>query len=511
MDYNAPDLTKWPAKLVLRVGRILRSNKAFTLEAIKNNEEKANKLRRKRADQYGHTQRAYSVVDRQDGINELGEREYSTYSQASTLIDNKDHTEMMHRLAHHDSFDSLVDQLVTTKMKDPYAASTETNDLEVIDHLTDLYRRQFAALPLDVWERIVSFLSPVDAASLAISTRILLDKLGREPLHSLNEPENKNNKLAFLHRLDAQHPLYVLCFPCAKFHRRTNPGNEVLKADFVANPLFQCPNVRNSFLPRLRLVHGRELPYSFIQLALRSHRHTPLHGIPHESLSRRWKCKDSGWSHRTRFMVHDGRLLMRVVSQAFARPNAEMTETSQRHLLFDREEFTPFFSVCAHWKDGLLTRLCKCALTHIPSPPVSYYQQLKVKPKISRSMAHPCFIVRGCDDCRPARRCPECPTEYLIEVQMAEDKNDSIRPFKHAIVVTRWSDLGDGSSPYTSPEWAAINGLDTGGAYTSFSNVGRRAVGGIFESRISGTVPGQRLISLNPKNEKLGEDGHGWY
>lgn len=134
--------------------------------------------------------------------------------------------------------------------------------------------------------------------------------------------------------------------------------------------------------------------------------------------------------------------------------------------------------------------------------------------KFSRSIAHPDFIVRGCDECRPARRCPECPTEYLVEIQMKEDPNDKIAPFKHAIVVTRWSDLGDGSSPYTSPEWAAINGIRTdeeSGGFDSFTNVGRRAVGGIFESHANGAPPGQRLISLNPSNKKLGEEGHGWY
>jgi hypothetical protein len=114
-----------------------------------------------------------------------------------------------------------------------------------------------------------------------------------------------------------------------------------------------------------------------------------------------------------------------------------------------------------------------------------------------------------CDVCRPARRCPECPTEYLIEVNLTEDKFDPVNRFKHALVVTRWSDLGDGTSPTASPEYCAING--TGADYDSFSHVGRRAVAGVFESKMSGAIPGQRMISLNPKNQKVGEDGHGWY
>lgn len=97
---------------------------------------------------------------------------------------------------------------------------------------------------------------------------------------------------------------------------------------------------------------------------------------------------------------------------------------------------------------------------------------------------------------------------------MVEDTLDTVRPFKHALVVTRWSDLGDGSNPYTCPQWTAIKGLNPAGegeGYQSFSHVGRRAVSGIFESHISGSIPGQRMLSLNPKNTKLGEQGSGWY
>jgi hypothetical protein len=206
-------------------------------------------------------------------------------------------------------------------------------------------------------------------------------------------------------------------------------------------------------------------------------------------------------------MIHDGHLLMRIRSQVFAPP--KLTETAERHLLYERDEYLPYFSVCAHWRDGELMRLCKCALSHIPEPPKSYARQLKEHPSLSRSAARPNYIVRMCDECRPARRCPDCPTEYLIEVNLTEDKTDPINRFKHALVVTRWSDLGDGTSPTASQEYCAVNGINAD--YDSFSHVGRRAVAGIFQSKMSGSIPGQRMISLNPKNKKSGEDGHGWY
>lgn len=518
MDWNTPDLNSWPAKIVLRVGNKLRSNKQFTQQAIeRNNAKEAEKRQQRRlahaSKNHYQARNSGDHGQHSDEVNELGERDYSVFSEASTLVEHKDYTDMMHRLAHHDSFDSLVDQTVGQDMlKDPYFDShAHAEDLR---RISTVHERLIESLPDEIWQQVSSFLNPLDAAHLAFSNRTLHAKLGSAPFTALNNPVNTHYKISFLHFQDSKLPGHLLCFPCAKYHRRLRPAKESLKADYVNNPIYACPSAKTSILPRMRLTYGRELPYSFVQLALRESNHSAAHGIPHDQLARKWKHAESGWSYRTRYMIHDSRLLIRVVSQAFAPPASVLTKTAERHILYDREEYTPFFSVCAHWRDGDLMDLCKCALSHIPAPPESYYQQLKKSPKVSSALASPNFIVRGCDWCRPARRCPECPTEYLVEIQMVEDPTDALHPFKHAIVVTRWSDLGDGSSPYTSPEWVAIKGStagDEGDDYGSFTHVGRRAVSGIFESKISGSISGQRMLSLNPKNEKLGEEGHGWY
>ena len=110
------------------------------------------------------------------------------------------------------------------------------------------------------------------------------------------------------------------------------------------------------------------------------------------------------------------------------------------------------------------------------------------------------------------RRCPECPTEYLIELKLEEDRMETnpSHKFKQCLVVTRWSDLGNGRSPEKG-EWAAVCGKNEV-SYESFNMMGRRALSGTFESFQAGvTIPGQRILSLNPKGEKLGEKGHGWY
>lgn len=442
----------------------------------------------------------------QDDINELGEREYSIFSEASTLVGTRDHTEMIHSLAHHDSFDSLIEG-VRDGLRLEDGVIIDEEELQRIYALSQKKKELFRRVPAVIWDHISSFLDPADRAHLAISSKVFLEKLQDAPFHNLSLPENRHYRAWFLHHMDRKLPNHLLCFPCGRYHLRTSIGNEKLKADFVNNPLYVCPSVHNSVLPRIRLAHGRELPYSFVQLATRHAIFSEGHGIPAKSLDRRWKDPKSGWSHQTRYMIHDGRLLVRIRSQVFARPS--LTPTGERMLLYDRGEYVPYFSVCAHWMDGELTKVVKCALSHIPEPRQSFRQQIHEPHKIKEWLVNPGIMARLCDYCRPARRCPECPTEYLVEVNLAEDKSDPVNRFKHLLVVTRWSDLGDGSSPTASPEYCAVNGIKAD--YDSFSSVGRRAVAGIFESKITGSIPGQRMISLNPKNEKKGEAGNGWY
>ncbi|KAF7586590.1 hypothetical protein BBP40_008635 [Aspergillus hancockii] len=245
---------------------------------------------------------------------------------------------------------------------------------------------------------------------------------------------------------------------------------------------------------------------------MRAARYGPKYGLPPDSLSRRWRR--DGWSHHTRYHLHQGRLLMRVVSTAFADP--ALTPSQQRLLLYSREDYWPYFSACAHWRDGELMNVCKCALSHIPVPrETAGLQGLehRAKDMYHRRAHNPNALATLCGKCRPMRRCPECPSEYLVEVKITEDRSSaSSKMFRHAIVVTRWCDLGDGRSPRLSREWAAVNGDEAGEGYDSFAVMGKRSISGIFEAAITDdTLPGQRIISMNPKGLKLGEAGNNWY
>ncbi|KAF2810876.1 uncharacterized protein BDZ99DRAFT_561430 [Mytilinidion resinicola] len=448
---------------------------------------------------------------------QLGERQYSIFSQASTLVGDSrpvDSTELLHSLVEHGALNSITDTLDIAR---------RIGDTDILASLIDprliaQRERMIASLPPDLWKHILSHLDLVSAAALTIASKTLFLKLGTSSLATLNAPQNRPSRLRFLQYLDPTLPLHLLCFPCATYHLRLNPGQERLTADYTSTPLFLCPKVHSSVLPRTRLTHARALPLAFVQLVLRAHCYGPTYGIPTATLSRRWNCPHSNWRHATRYMVHRDHLLMRVVSQCIAEP--KLTPTGERMLLYSREEYEPYFSVCAHWRDGVLMDVCKCALSHIPERPKAGVREVLASgPKGTAAAAlrgmqggaGQGMMVRGCGVCGPMRRCKDCASEYLVEVKMVEDERDKVVRFKHAITVTRWADLGDGRE-VEGGEWGAMNGVKLHGkAYDSFGIIGGRALSGIFEAEISGSIPGQRILNLNPEGAERNEEGGGWY
>lgn len=447
-----------------------------------------------------------STANRQEGVNELGEHEYSIFADPATMAESADgvidHTEMLHGLANRESSDSMAELY------------RKHGDLDDLDPEVIAKRKRRAAIlasvPLDIWFVIESYLGPADRARLALTNKSLFSQLGAKALRALNEPENRRDKIQCLRHIDRVFPNHLLCFVCAQYHPRTHPGEEKLCMPYSDSPVFDCPASKTSVLPRTRVAHPRSLPYAFVQLVMRAARYGPSYGLQPESLARGWKDHESGWSHRTTYQVNQGHLLMRVRSQAFAPPS--LTPTGMRHLLYEREEYLPYFSVCAHWREGVLMDVCKCALSHVPEPPRSLGTQIKRGPHWAASqVAHGIragvggnALCRECTTCMPARRCPRCPSEYLVKISLVEDRADPVQRFKYAIVLTRWCDLGDGTGVGFSPEWDAVNGIVA--SYDSFDHLGKRSMMGVFESKLSGVVPGSGLMSMNPKDTK-GE----WY
>lgn len=409
--------------------------------------------------------------------------------------ERKDLTDMMHAFTYNEALDS-VDE-VAHGDEEIFYDPTKPDGTAMLG----------AASP-EIWLHVADYLSPLDVARLSSTCRTMFARLGRQPYKLLLDPQNRLDRLNFLLAMDHKLPRHLFCFPCAQWHLRIQPGFETLKPHNVLNPLFECPNFTNNLLPppRIRISDGRMLPFAFVQLARRHWAFGPEYGIPHHSLARRWKDPSSPWSHESKYHVTDkGHVLMRVKSQAYVQGG--MTLAGKRMLLFNRDDYTPYFSVCSHWKNGVLTSIPKCAIDHIPVSEASVMTGIKDHLVPKKAVGN----VPTCQTCRPMRRCPECPTEYLVELKMVEDKSvksNGIDRFKQALVVTRWSDLGPGRSPVDA-EWAAIAGESD--QYDSFQEIGRRAISGVFESAFTDTTPGQRIITMNPKKVKANEIGGDWY
>jgi hypothetical protein len=422
---------------------------------------------------------------------QTGEMTYERDKQTGEIVD---HTEMLHALGLTDST-----QQVPLLMRMQSHEGTEPGE-KIVGKLN-------AAL----WDLCLSFVSAADLATLAFSCKAFQQRLGNSVFENLSLEEYREDRLDFLKRLDKTLPGYLLCFDCKRYHRRTSPGEEKLMPVNVLNPVYDCPEVGNpnKINPRIRVTFDRIMPFTFLQLAMRAERFGSPYGITLDSLSRRYKDKvdDSTWSHQTKFCVVKGHMLMRVMSQCYAPPG--LPPAGERHLLYSRQNFIPFFSVCPHWQDGVLMPNVKCALRHIPKPlEGSGLNRVAQETKLHFNPHNP--IISLCQECRPMRRCPECPSEYLIEVRMTEDRTDPKKLFKQTLVVTRWSDLGDGSSPYT-PEWRALSG-DPEAKFDSVKALGKRAVAGQFEAEFNGDVlPSQNMLSMNPEKVHLGERGHDWY
>jgi hypothetical protein len=410
--------------------------------------------------------------------------------------ERKDLTDMMHAFTYNDAPDTM-DEMRSHRVSIDYDPSKPDGTA------------MLGSVSPEVWLHVADYLSPLDVARLSSTCRTMFTRLGRQPYKLLADPTNRSDRLDFLLALDQKLPRHLFCFPCAQWHLRIQPGLETIKPHNVLNPLFDCPNRTNNLLPppRLRITDGRTLNFTFVQLARRHWEFGPEYGVSAQSLSRRWKEPSSSWSHDTMYHITDkGHVLMRVKSQVFV--EGGMTAAAKRMLLFSRGDYTPYFSVCSHWKDGMLTSVPKCSLDHIP---VYEYSALGgIRDRLTQQTKST-GLIQLCHKCRPMRRCPECPTEYLSELKMVEDKsvkmNDPQR-FRQALVVTRWSDLGPGRSP-ADREWAAIMGDDK--TYDSFHEIGRRAVSGVFESAFTDTIPGQRIVSMNPNKVKANDIGGEWY
>ncbi|KAL9058259.1 MAG: hypothetical protein Q9162_001858 [Coniocarpon cinnabarinum] len=321
----------------------------------------------------------------------------------------------------------------------------------------------FSFLPRELWITIASYLPPDTAASLALANRETAARLGPFFWPPLNDPSSKQSKAAFLAHMAPHLPHHVFCEPCARYHARHSPKDrphrEVLRSasEYIRKPLLASRCKSGAALPATRLTLDQCLPYPLATLTMASsnfpdsHHHSPSL----KQLNRTWSPSNSAWAdiaqswtvdptwtHETRFAIsipfEPGdvpQLLVKVTSTYF--PRANLTASEQRLILSSRKDYTANYTTCAHEsKGGLLFSACKCALGHIPS------SSGKDVPRRASQ----------CPRCRPLYKCMICPTEYQIEIKLVSQGTK----FRHALVVTRWTNLGTCRS-VNEVEWRACS------------------------------------------------------
>ena len=308
---------------------------------------------------------------------------------------------------------------------------------------TSQLEQLIALLPSELWMMIAEYLDPSAAASFGFANREMSHRIGPPLFRTLNLPENKAEKLSFLHHMQADLPSHVLCHQCAIFHVRLKAGSESLRESYQDRPLTRCE--RQSYIPAVRLSFDRALPFHLAKLAMHSARYGPSHGIPLKNLHRSWTpfmcewASTTEWTHKTRFTIDKSQLLMKVTSTHFV--GASLSKSEQRLALTCRYDYSANYTTCPHEAHGnMLFNVCKCALSHVPSNGAP-------------------IVPTQCATCLPLHRCVACPSEYLVEVKLKEHKDSNgPTPFRHAIVVTRWTNLGDCENP-GSREWRHCSAL----------------------------------------------------
>lgn len=282
----------------------------------------------------------------------------------------------------------------------------------------------FNKLPPELWLDIIEFLSPASAASLTYTYRWMYNQYGERPCSILKLPGHEQDKLELLSYLDADLPKHRLCHPCAIFHRRKSLRAEQkeVKANYRG-----CWIGCERRAGQTKLGTGYSLTWPSIRSVMRACRFGPEYGMPLDVLARVWE-NDDGWKHRAEPSIVNGRLLMKVQS---ALPVDWATESIFKNRISD---------IMRHSWLGCLQEMVKCALRHIRSDES--------------------YTIGDCL-CKGLRRCPKCPTEYMIETKRTSNISGDMRQsmeargVQHVLIVTKWMDYGEGKSPL-SPEWQAL-------------------------------------------------------
>ncbi|KAK2760897.1 hypothetical protein FQN54_002138 [Arachnomyces sp. PD_36] len=175
-------------------------------------------------------------------------------------------------------------------------------------------------LPVDVVRYIVDNIPPPEAAALALSSKAILNTVGRQVLII----ESVEDRVEFLKHLEIFYPKHVLCYQCGKFHQcQRNAVMHVTPCD-AKNGWF-ISDADHS-------IRADRVPFTIFQGIMNRHRYGGKHGIPRVPLLHPLFSRSTRW-------YKPYRLWAKIVDN---------------ELILKRDLFTPFgrepYFYCPHLK-----------------------------------------------------------------------------------------------------------------------------------------------------------------
>lgn len=287
-----------------------------------------------------------------------------------------------------------------------------------------------ASLPVEIWNRIGTFLALSDLAAMALSCHRALTIIGTEVLVTLRNPEYHVERLKLLFRLAALFPDHYLCSRCVMYHSTST-------------------RYQNYTPPGLRVHSDRTLAYCTVFDAMTKYQenNTPVSSL---NFIDRSHGKPGRWRAYFQAGVHEDRLYFHTVNELAI--TVTIQQASEHNLLIS------LLPTCQHLDcPPALAAEVRKAITDTPMP----WETEKLYSYNS-----------------PIYRCPYCPSEYMVVVREYDNETRMEREgCRFGLQVTRCSDIGKLLSPH-SREWSTLTHARPAGTTSSvpFDVEGRNAI-----------------------------------
>jgi len=322
--------------------------------------------------------------------------------------------------------------------------------------------------PAEIWLKIASLLSPISTVNLALSCHYFAFLVKYQRRLQLQCPRLRFQRIEFLRCLEINYPRALLCSSCVTFHTRKSRWSVFDRRERL-NPKhyrFAKGNcIENS--ESASILRKGDLDWWLVQLVMRYSRFGPAYGVRLFTLRVGVGPGRSGyWAHNTFAAIVNGRLLIKIISQVLfhARPD--------------------FRYHCKAWQDKKYPLPTCNHLEYSPSLTAACWSAISSQDMTLAPTARRRF-------CSRLYRCQWCPSEYQVECRLGSElpgfrigRKDSV------LMVSRWVDIGDGSSPQC-PEWAGLVRLPSAErrSYEPFDFGGLTTVRSRFKNTSHNRIP----------------------